>query len=1048
MTLTTSGTPAGDPVEAEAIATAFFGSKVGFERSASDPPLYVGSIKTVIGHTEGTAGIAGIMKGSLALQNGIVPPNLLLNELNSNVEPFYANLEIPKRAIEWPTLAPGMVRRVSINSFGFGGANAHAILEEYKPDLALPTAGPRRKDAHLSPFNFSASSEKAFIGILSAYASYLRANPSTSLRDLSWTLNCRRSTLPYRLSLAAPTTQVLASKLEELAKAPSGVVTASSRTTNGSESPKLLGVFTGQGAQWASMGAKLLATSKLASDRIADLQDSLDRLPAEHAPSWRLVEELSKATGTSRISEAAFSQPLCTCLQIIIVDYLKAAGIKFAAVVGHSSGEIAAAYAAGYISAEDAIRIAYYRGYFLHLAKSPEGSGGGAMMAVGMTEEDAQDLLELDELEGRVSIAASNSPESLTLSGDSRAIEFARKILEDEKKFARLLKVDKAYHSHHMLPCAGPYIEALTNAGIKVQPRPPDRDHPSWISSVFGEDIEIIGTETLSGEYWSRNMTNQVLFSQALEQAISTKGPLDLAIEVGPHPALKSPALQSFVAVAGSEVPYVGTLRRGSDDVEALVEGLGSVWTFLGGEAVDFSALDARLYGDASQGQPPPKLLTDLPSYSWEHDRVYWHESRYSRNFRANDQRPHQLLGTKLPDGTDNEIRWKNYLHLREVPWLVHHQVDGQIVFPAAGYLSAAIEAVDQTYDTRSIQLIELYDVIIGQALVLEENSSVETLFSFRVIDAGELHVDAVFSFSSASTKDSTSMSRNAHGNLRVVLGTPSPDELPSPYTSDREFLDVDPQRFYNTVRDIGLGYSGPFQKIIEARRRSGESCGVIQTPDEEDQDGPPLIIHPGTLDCAIQSIILAYSFPGDGRIRSIFLPTSIDRLRVNPSEISRGKGPTGSKLPFFAYITSDEQTDLSGDVEIHSEDRSTTLVQLQGLRTTPLTPPAPENDLQLFFKTSWSPDAPTGNPSLWEGEDKSYDYDLAFAQERVAYYYLRRLDEAIPPSERRDLEWYHRVFYEYIDHTLAWVSEGTHPFAKAEWANDTQYDLMEIFER
>ncbi|CAI4215820.1 unnamed protein product [Parascedosporium putredinis] len=939
-----TGTPAGDPVEAEAISTAFFGPTVGFKRSESDPPLY----------------------------------------------PFYTNLEIPRQATEWPALAPGVPRRVSINSFGFGGANAHTILEEHTP-ASNQAITPPLQAAQLSPFNFSASSEKALSAILAAYASHVRENPSISLRDLSWTLNSRRSTLPFRLSVAAKTTEGLVSKLDDLAQSLTGVVAAGSRTSYGPDGPKLLGVFTGQGAQWASMGAKLLATSKVASDRIADLQESLNSLPAEHVPEWSLLEELSKDKAASRLSEAAFSQPLCTAIQIVIVDLLKAAGIKFAAVVGHSSGEIAAAYAAG-----------------------------GAMMAVGITYEDAQDLCELEDLEGRISIAASNSPESLTLSGDSNAIELAQKILEDEKKFARLLKVDKAYHSHHMLPCAAP---------------------------VYGEDIETIGLSTLSGEYWSRNMVNQVKFSQALEYAISASGPIDLAIEVGPHPALKSPALQTFKAVTYGEVPYVGTLRRGADDVEALAEGLGSVWQYLGGKAIDFSAFDRRVHGNGSD-EDVPRLLKDLPSYAWEHDRVYWHESRYSKGFRSSNQRPHQLLGTKLPDGTENEVRWKNYLHPREIPWLVHHQVDRQIVFPAAGYLSATVEAVAQIYGSRSVQLIDLYDVVIGQALVLEENSSVETLFSFRVIEAAEHYVEAVFSFFSASTKDSTSMSRNAHGNLRISLGASTENELPSPYISEREFLEVDPQRFYNTVRDIGLGYTGPFQRIVEARRRSGESSGIIQTPDEESEGETPLIIHPGTLDCAIQSIILAYSFPGDGRIRSIYLPTSIDRLRIDPSSIIRHKGPDAQRLPFFAYITSDRPTDLSGDVEIHSEDGSATLVQLQGLRTTPLTPPAPSNDLQLFFRTSWQPDAPTGNPGLWGGTGNSYDYNLAFAQERVAYYYVKQLHEAIPPGERLNLQWYHKAFYEYIDHVLAWVEQGTHPFARAEWSNDTQYDLVEIFDR
>ena len=1049
------GTPAGDPVEAEAISTSFFGTSSGFKPSSQDEPLYVGSIKTVIGHTEGTAGVAGVIKGSLALQRGIVPPNLLLNELSPAVKPFYGNLEILKEAKNWPALADGVPRRVSVNSFGFGGANGHVILEEYQSPGPGRGPAPWRK---LSPFLFSAASETALTGALGALSSHLRANPTVDLRDLSWTLGARRSALPVRLSITALTTESLITKLDELSKTPKGVVTVSNSGNSGnsgSQYPRLLGVFTGQGAQWASMGVHLLSTSKLASDALQALQESLDSLPSEHAPAWSLREELSKDKNSSRVGEAAFSQPLCTAVQILLVDHLRAANVRFAAVVGHSSGEIAAAYAAGYLSARDAIRIAYYRGFFLHLARGPEGSGGGAMLAVGTTYEDAQALCALDEYVGRVVVAASNSPDSQTLSGDLEAVEEVKVILEDENKFARLLKVDKAYHSHHMIPCTGPYIEALKNAGIKSQQR--QATDAVWISSVYGEDIEAIGTESLGAEYWGRNMANQVLFSQALVYAVGSTGPFDLALEVGPHPALKSPALNTIKSAAGQEIPYIGTLRRGANDAEAFAEALGALWASLGPRAVDLTALDQRLHG-GDVGIPPPRLLKNLPAYVWEHDRTYWHESRYSKALRGSNQPQHQLLGSRIPDGTErnNEVRWKNHVHPRELPWLVGHQVERQLVFPAAGYLSAALEAVVQLYGIDSVRLVDIHDITIGQALVLQENSDVETLFSFRATEVTTDHVEAIFTFYSASavTKSSTDLVKNASGRLRITLGAPADDVLPTPYAPERhQFLDVDPERFYSTVADVGLGYTGPFRKLSDTSRRMHEATGLIQTPDVEDEGDAhsPLLLHPGTLDCAIQAIILAHSYPGDGRVRSIYLPTGIDRVRINPSALAQLKGPAGSKLPFYASVTPGKQTDLSGDVEVHSQDGSTVLLQLQGLRTTPLTPPDASNDVRLFFETSWEVESPTGNLNMFpdkDAQEHSEEFALSFSLERVAYYYVKELDKAIPKDERASLEWHHKIFYEYIDHVVSWVAEGTHPYAKKEWVNDSQEDILSVIKR
>lgn len=1001
------------------------------------------------------------MKGSLSLQNALIPPNLLFNELSPRVRPFYTHLEIVKQAQAWPVLPEGVPRRVSVNSFGFGGANAHAILESYED--YEPTQEPTPSQSSLSaisvdvsgnlkatfsPFNFSAATEKGLTGTLAAYAAYLSANESIDLRDLSWTLNSRRSTLPIRLSVSALDVKSLIAKLEGQAVTGARALTVNTAATLSASSdyPRLLGIFTGQGAQWPSMGAQLLENSKIAVEAIQRLQRALDSLPPEHVPTWSLSEELKKDKNSSRVAEAAFSQPLCTAVQIILVQHLQAAGIKFRAVVGHSSGEIAAAYAAGYISAEDAIRIAYYRGYFLHLAKGPVGSEIGAMMAVGTTYEDAESLCELDGLTGRICIAASNSPNSLTLSGDLDAIEEAKILMEDENKFAKLLKVDKAYHSSHMLPCADPYIAALTRCNIQVQLRPTGNEYPVWVSSVYGKDIDLIGAESLAAEYWSRNMVNKVLFSQAVEYATGAHGPFEMAVEVGPHPALKSPTVETIRVAAGQAIPYTGMLRRGANDIEAFAEGLGTLWQSFGEKAVDFAAFEQSLCVDTSEWRP--KLLKDVPTYAWEHDRSYWQESRYSKAFRSNDQPPHQLLGAKTLDGTDNEFRWKNYINLREIPWLVHHQVEQQMIFPAAGYLCAAVEAVVQIYGIDSVQLIDLYDVTIGQALVLEEKSNVETLFSLRVVEASDSLVEAVWAFYSTSTKNPSGMAKNSSGKLRATLGLYAPDILPAPYKASGEFLDVDPERFYGTTSDMGFGYTGPFRKLRGTKRRLNEATGYIQTPDPEYEIDTPLLVHPGTLDCAIQTIILAYSSPGDGRIRTIYLPTAIDLLRINPSACAKLKGPPGSNLPFYSCVLPGKLSDLSGDVEVHSTEGTSTLIQLQGLRTTPLTPLAPSNDVNIFFETSLGADTPTGNANMWLDAEPSNDYSPSFLMERVAYYYIRLADSAIPQAERPMLERHFQAMYEYFDHTLAWTAKGTHPFVKKEWDSDSFEDIVEITKR
>lgn len=886
----------------------------------------------------------------------------------------------------------------------------------------------------MSPFNFSAASDKSLRANLVAYAAFLRQNPTLNLRDLSWTLNTRRSTLSTRKSIAALAMEDLITKLDHAAQEPGFDPNSHSGT-------RILGIFTGQGAQWATMGAQLLQRSAVVQECFEKLQLSLDTLPAGYAPDWKLSRELLRGPETSRIGEAVISQPLCTAVQIAIVDVLWAGKVEMKAVVGHSSGEIAAAYAAGYLSADSAIRIAYLRG--LLVDQCVKDGNVGKMLAVGTTHQDAQDLCELPSLKGRLTVAAYNSPTSVTFSGDAEAIQDAQEIFEDENKFARILKVDKAYHSHHMRPCVYPYVEALKDSKIRAQ-KPLDKC-PTWISSVVGEPAADLDETSLGHSYWADNMINPVRFSQAVEYAAGAYGPFDVAIEIGPHPALKAPTTDTLLAISGQGVAYIPSLIRGKDGTEALANSLGSLWEVLGDGSVDFAAFDTATY---SVQTAPPVLLRSLPSYSWDHDRQYWHETRHGRAFRTSGSMPHPLLGTMCPDGTAHEVRFRNYLSPRQLPWLAHHRIQGQSVFPAAGYLSSVIEAVTRLYP-EGHGLVELVDVHIGRAIVFTDSETlVETLLSLKILQDSVEGMEALFTFySEGMDKDSTQMVENAGGKVRLMRSS-SADSLPISQCTIGDFVEVDPERFYHLANEKGYGYEGAFKGLIDTRRRFNHATGRIAVP-SDDGNADSLLIHPGFLDCALQALLVAYSYPGDGRLRTLYLPTKVDLIRVDLSAWTRSETQHKLPLPFYASIEPQGHPgELVGDVDIHSEHGDRTLFQLQGLHYTSLAPASPENDPKLFLERTWGPESLDQSGTDWNQPEHAAEMGLAFVLERVAYFYIRRLKVAFPLDARSGLLWHHLRLLDYLDHCVAWVDSDTHPWARTEWNEDTEADAMAMTQK
>lgn len=1095
-----TGTQAGDPQEAQAISAALFTQGSVAEREADK--LMVGSIKTVIGHTEGTAGVTSVIATALALKHGVIPPNLHFHNLNPKVAPFFEHLDIPTAAMTWPKIEEGEVRRASVNSFGFGGSNAHAILEQYVPQSDRTTSSSESTEAAAAstgesaitciytPLVFSAASATSLRAMLSAHLGYLQANPAVQLSSLAYTLQHRLSTLSYRTAITATTVQHAIESLEGLVNAPSDssagelIATRYSTSTSTKEETrrKIIGIFTGQGAQWARMGAQLIESSPFAAARIDELDSILQNLPyTTDRPSWTLKSQLLADKTTSRLAEAELSQPLCTAVQIILVDVLNAAGIVFTAVVGHSSGEIGAAYSAGMVSARDALLIAYFRGVHAKLAASPNNHKdsnklaaptSGAMMAVGTSAQLAQALCAEPRFAGRMQVAAVNSSSSVTLSGDEDAIDEAESMFKEEGTFARKLKVDKAYHSAHMAPCAGPYIASLDSCGIRPSaPSSPLPHHSNenmvvtgtgtgttWYSSVHkGEPMD---AERLTNQYWADNMCNAVLFADALESAANEVGTFDMAVEVGPHPALKGPAMATLGSKGstGGSVPYTGLLSRGQSDTESLMAGLGFVWTHLGSGSVQFSAVQALLSGTDVEVDNAV-VLSDLPSYPFDHQRAYWHDSRVFNHFRhvSAIHAPNTVLGMICSEATTTvEFQWRNILKSSEVAWLKGHVLQGQALFPATGYVSQAIEAIRLAaletagLDT-AVSVFKVTDMEIPRALVLEgEGASVETIFTLSSVSRssdGSL-ITAEWACSSVAEGGGNNVMLNARGRVSAQLATSAePDTLPLRKHDAYNLVDVDQEQFYTNLGRIGYEYSHPFRGVSDIRRKPGYSTGTL-TDQSGDAWYDDLIVHPGMLDSALQTVFAAWSFPGDTEIWCLHVPVSVSSITINAFYTPVGEGMKQGTMQYESMIRNRNNSKVVGDIYLNTKDSAHAFVQFEGVTLVPFMRATSKDDVPMFSYLHQDVAAPDGQFAARGEAVTDYEAQLYGDMDRVAYWYMRKASLAFPSGERQQLLDHFQHYLRWCDRSVDMVSSGAVLKVPAECNTDSHENVASIVAR
>ena len=549
----------GDPVEVEGISRVF--------HHRTGRPTLIGGIKPSLGHSEGASGISSIIKVVLSLEKGLIPATIGVDKINATIKTEEWNVEFATAHSQWPQ---SHTHRASINSFGFGGANSHAIIEAAPARIPL-----QRHDRHLDSdivstrgypgdrtmlLIFSARTEHSLtriVGDLAAYAS--RSNEPIQLQDLAYTLSCRRSRLTARGYLLASQSSVC-SDLD-----PSRLISTSAGFPT--KLPFAF-VYTGQGAQWSGMGSQLISQYAVFRNSIKYLDSCLQALSSDISPAWSLEATIGAPTEQSGIRLTERSQPVCTAVQVALTDLLREWGILPQTVIGHSSGEIGAAYAAGHLTANQAIMTAFYRGRAVSRSQSV-----GAMVVVGLNQSKAQEIITELALEDSSSIACINSPESCTLSGDELAMDKLHSTLLKRSIFARKLKTDgKAYHSHHM-KLVGPWYQTMletvwhapsnsVNRLAKGTTFKESEPHSiRMISTVTG--INAISAQISSPAYWRQNLESPVRFEDAVRLAL--QGEKYHFIEVGPHSSLELPIKQTAASLNQDCCLYNSLLVRNKD---------------------------------------------------------------------------------------------------------------------------------------------------------------------------------------------------------------------------------------------------------------------------------------------------------------------------------------------------------------------------------------------------------------------------------------------------------------------------------------------------
>ena len=853
-----TGTAVGDPIECGALGRVFGESRV-------DGSCLIGSVKSNIGHLEPASGIAGLTKVLLALKHREIPANLHFTTPNPQIDFEKWKLEVVTKATPFPD-EPVVV---GVNSFGFGGTNAHAAIQEYrpKPKRRISQHGGKPSNTENTLILF-ANTADALQAVADSYVEYLQSTESAPWNEVCAAAAICRSPLRHRLALNATSKEQAIEKLKDYlgGKPVAGLAVGSSATPL---SP-IAFVYSGNGPQWWGMGRELLSENAIFRSEI----EAIDAIFAPLA-GWSLIHEMGRTEAESRISLTEIAQPLLFAQQVGLTQILTSAGIRPSFVLGHSVGEVAAAYASGALTREQATRVIFHRS-----REQAKTAGRGKMAALGISADEARQAI--NAATGWLELAAVNSPQSVTVAGGPQELDALTQQMIAAGKFARVLPLNYPFHTKAMEPIRDGLMEDLSGLA-PVACRVP------FISTVDGTDKP--GVE-LDAEYWYRNVREPVRFHDAVSHLLTKHG-ATVFLEIGPHPVLKDYVLQSAKAL-DLGVAALQTLRRpGSKGPEPESANLSTA----------IAACHAHGGSDLEQLFTRPDPPPALPLYPWQRLR-FWRGSVVLPDVFTPMERDHPLLGHRVPsmDGL-----WENPVDLNLLPYLKDHVVQNAVLFPGAGYIDLCLEAGQSALGQGTFDL-ESFEILRPLTIPAHGDPILQT--SFNIKD-GEVEIR------SRTDRDSTEWVRHVRARLSRTDPSPKPGETRDlAEITSRLLSNVSGEGHYLESSKRGLDYGPTFRGVknillTAPNAAIHEALAEIHLPFLETEGAAEYLAHPSLLDSCLQVMITLLA-QNEARNCSI-IPVQMGRVR--------SIAPLTSRIFCRVVIRSESERSAVADFEVMDQE-------------------------------------------------------------------------------------------------------------------------------